>query len=349
MSISHGNSLSPDPADQANRPTDAFAGTSPVLSAGAAARANLVGRLILWSASVFLVSFALATLVIIIWLVFTPSWVWFAHLFRAVLWTVFGSGLALFGSLFILHRFLVPTRDFAYSSLRGARIHVGLTAWNDEEAIAQSVREFKRCPDVHKVIVVDNNSKDNTRQAAIDAGADLVVTEMVPGYGSCCMRTLKESAEGADVIVLCEGDMTFAAEDVKKFIAYLENCDLVLGTRATQELRATDTQMDWLINPANQIWAKLVQLRFWGTRLTDMGCTYRAIRADAYRQIAGALSVQGNHFSPHMFIEALKRRMRVIEIPVVFRSRVGESKGVGSNKIKAAKVALNMLKLIFRA
>jgi hypothetical protein len=107
--------------------------------------------------------------------------------------------------------------------------------------------------------------------------------------------------------------------------------------------------MDWLINPANQFVAKLVQLRFWGTRLTDVGCTYRAIRADALRLLLPHLRVRGNHFSPHMFIEALRLDQRVIEVPVTFRRRVGESKGVGSSKLKAARVALRMLGLIYRA
>jgi hypothetical protein len=75
-----------------------------------------------------------------------------------------------------------------------------------------------------------------------------VFTEATPGYGVCCMRALAEAAQGADVIVLCEGDLTFTARDVKKLLAYLENCDLVLGTRTTQELREPATQMDWLIN-----------------------------------------------------------------------------------------------------
>ncbi|HEV2763693.1 MAG TPA: hypothetical protein VGV38_12000, partial [Pyrinomonadaceae bacterium] len=176
-----------------------------------------------------------------------------------------------------------------------------------------------------------------------------VVTETVPGYGACCTRALAEAARGADVVILCEGDMTFSGKDVKKFLAYLENCDLVLGTRATQELREARTQMDWLINPANQIVAKLVQIRFWGTRLTDVGCTYRAMRVDAYGRLRERLRVRGNHFSPHMYIEALKLRMRVIEIPVLFRKRAGLSKGVGSNKVKAARVATRMLGLIYRA
>ena len=120
-------------------------------------------------------------------------------------------------------------------------------------------------------------------------------------------------------------------------------------TRATQELREAGTQMDWLINPANQVMAKLIQIRFWGTRLTDVGCTYRAIRTDAYQRLVSRLRVTGNDFSPHMSIEALKMQMSVIEIPVVFKNRVGISKGVGSNKLKAARVALKMLRLIYSA
>src|SRR5262249_19842150 len=169
------------------------------------------------------------------------------------------------------------------------------------------------------------------------------------GYGSCCMRALAEGAREADVIVLCEGDCTFSPGDVRKLLAYLENSDLVLGTRATQELRARGTPMDWVINPPNQMGAKRGRLRFWGTRLTDVGCTYRAIRAEALHRLTPHLRVRGNHFSPHMFIEALRLDMRVIEVPVTFRRRVGESKGVGSNKLKAARVALRMLGLIYRA
>lgn len=309
-----------------------------------------IGRFTLWSVTGALAMGGLYAATSLLWLL-TPLGLnpGFLAVHRGVLVGAFGFGTVAFLQLFIVHRLLLPPRDASYRSLRGARVHVGLTAWNDREAIGPAVREFKACPEVHKVVVVDNNSTDDTARVAAEAGADAVVIETVPGYGSCCMRALAEAAEGADVVVLCEGDMTFSAHDVKKFLAYLENCDLVLGTRATQELRDSVTQMDWLLNPGNQIVAKLVQTRFWGTRLTDMGCTYRAIRAESYRRLAGHLRVKGNHFSPHMFIEALKRDMRVIEIPVYFRARLGESKGVGSNKVKATRVALKMLELIYTA
>ncbi len=313
-------------------------------------RTTLVGRVTLWSFSVLAFTMAGALATGALWLLAGdagPDWLTRAH--RLLLAVALGSGAVMFFNLMVCYRFLVPDRDFVEGGLTGARVHVALTAWNDEEAIAEAVRDFKQVPELHQVIVVDNASLDGTARAPLEAGADRVVIESNPGYGSCCMRALAEAAEGSDVIVLCEGDCTFSGADVRKLLAYLENSDLVLGTRATQELREQGTQMDWLINPANQLVAKLVQLRFWGTRLTDVGCTYRAMRVDAYRRLAPQLRVRGNHFSPHMFIEALKLDLRVIEVPVTFRRRVGISKGVGSNKLKAARVAIRMLGLIYRA
>ena len=224
-----------------------------------------VGRAVLISITFFMLLSAVATASTTLWLL-TPLGTarWFVSLHNTlVAAALMAFALSLF-ILFVLHRLLVPPREFMYEPLGDAKIHVGLTAYNDEACIGDAVREFKACPLVDKVIVVENNSVDRTRQIAVEAGADEVVTETVPGYGSCCMRTLAEAARDSDVIILCEGDMTFSANDIKKFLAYLENCDLVLGTRATQELRATNTQMDWLINPGNQIVAKLVQTRFWG-------------------------------------------------------------------------------------
>ncbi len=312
--------------------------------------ANAVGRVSLYSVSLFL-GFATASLVMSMTWLFTGLGArpWFMQTFA---WCVGGAllfGWALFLNLEILYRFFVPPRDASYRCLAGAHVHVALTCYNDEQSIGLAVREFRQNPLVSKVVVVDNDSRDRSREVARAAGADDVVLETRPGYGSCCMRALWEGATGADVIVLSEGDMTFTARDVPKLLAYLENCDLVLGTRATQELRDRGTQMDWLINPFNQIVAKLHQFRFFGTRLTDVGCTYRAMRVDAYRRLAPKLWVEASHFSPHMFIEALKLDMRVIEVPIFFRRRIGESKGVGTNKLKAAKVALAMLAQLYRA
>jgi hypothetical protein len=314
-------------------------------------RARWIGRIALYALTALALASGLAVVTSLAWLVGAPftTAAWFARVHAAALTLGALAFAVLFVDLMLFHRFLVPPRDVSFRSLREARVHVALTAYNDEVCIADAVRDFTTSGLAHRVIVVDNDSADRTAEVARAAGADEVVVERRRGYGACCMRGMAEAAKGADVVVLCEGDSTFAARDIAKLLAYLENCDLVLGTRATQELREKDTQMDWLINPANQVVAKLIQTRFWGTRLTDVGCTYRAIRTDALRRLAPRLRVTGNHFSPHMFIEALQLRMRVIEVPVVFRKRAGVSKGVGSDKLKAARVAIRMLGLLYRA
>jgi len=310
-----------------------------------------IGRTALWSVTLFLTCGALLLPTATLWLLL-PDPEDVAPAMRVLIWLFLISGALLFVVLFVLHRWLVKDRETFNQQLGERKLHVSLTAFNDEACIAQAVTEFKREDRIARLIVVDNNSRDATRERATEAGADRVVVEDTPGYGACCMRALAEAAKDLkdeDAIILCEGDMTFVARDIHKLLSYLENADVVVGTRATQELRAPGTQMDWLINPCNQIVAKLIQTRFWGTRLTDVGCTYRAIRVDAYRHLAPRLRVQGNHFSPHMIIEALRLRLRVLEVPIVFRRRGGISKGVGSNKIKAARVAIRMLALLYRS
>lgn len=93
--------------------------------------------------------------------------------------------------------------------------------------------------------------------------------------------------------------------------------------------------------------AKLIQLRFWGVRLSDVGCTYRMITREGYERIRNNLKVGGMHFSAHMIIEASKADLKILEIPITFRRRVGESKGVGGRKCRGMWVALQMLGMIY--
>jgi hypothetical protein len=242
----------------------------------------------------------------------------------------------------VLRNLVLEKERIRAGSVAGKNIVVGMTAYNDEQCIAGVVRDFLGAPGVTKVIVVDNNCTDRTRERAAAAGAE-VVSETRQGYGYACMRALEEAAQTGDIMVLVEGDATFSAGDLKKFLPYLENCDMVAGTRTTKELNDPDSQLDGLMALGNVLVAKLLQTRFWGTRFTDVGCTYRAVTKESYEKFRGALSVGGMHFLPHMMIQALKSGIKVIEVPITFRKRAGESKGVGSNKVRAASVGLKMI------
>jgi hypothetical protein len=231
-----------------------------------------------------------------------------------------------------------------------SRAVVAITAYNDGEATAQAVTDFRRQPGVVGVLVVDNNSTDGTAALAAAAGAT-VIHESRQGYGYACIRGLTEGLRvpEADVVILTEGDGTFFAEDTAKFLAYIEDADLVVGNRVVRGLIDADSQMDHFFTWGNMAVAMLLRLRFWDGRhlgpagLMDVGCTYRAIRRPALETILPDLLVGGNHFSPHMLLVAMARDLRVIEIPIRLRRRVGESKGASQSFWKGLQVGLTMI------
>jgi glycosyltransferase involved in cell wall biosynthesis len=230
------------------------------------------------------------------------------------------------------------------------KVAVALTAYNDAEATARDVRDFLRQPGVLKVLVIDNNSTDRTAELAEAAGAT-VVRETRQGYGFACIRGLAEGLKvpEADLIVLCEGDGSFFADDTAKFLAYIGNADLVLGNRVVRGLVDRDSQMDYFFIWGNMAAAMLMRLRFWDGRhlgpagLTDVGCTYRAIRRSALERILPDLGVGGSHFSAHMILVAIARDLSVIEIPIRLRRRVGQSKGASQSLRKGLVVGLAMI------
>jgi len=230
------------------------------------------------------------------------------------------------------------------------KMAVGIIAYNEAGAIAGLVREFKVQVGVVQVIVVDNNSSDATAELAAAAGAR-VVRERRQGYGFACIRALDEAAQvpEADVVVLVEGDGTFVADDLRKFAAYIGQADLVVGNRVVSSLVEHGSQMDYFFTWGNMAVGTLLRLRFWhpqflgAASISDVGCTYRAIRKEALERILPDLVVGGHHFSPHMLLVALYRGLSLIEIPVTLRRRIGKSKGAGRSFWPGLQVGIVMI------
>jgi len=236
------------------------------------------------------------------------------------------------------------------SPMGSTRMVVGIIAYNEAEAIAQLVHDFRTQPGVIQVIVVDNNSSDGTGELARAAGAR-TVREPKQGYGYACIRALHEGAlvQEADVVILVEGDGTFAPTDLSKFQAYIDQADIVVGTRVVRSLVEDGSQMDYFFTWGNIAVGALLRLRFWHSQflgaasISDVGCTYRAIRKRALELILPDLVVGANHFSPHMLLVALYRGLSLIEIPVTLHRRIGESKGAGRSFRAGLQVGLVMI------
>jgi glycosyltransferase involved in cell wall biosynthesis len=224
----------------------------------------------------------------------------------------------------------------------GKTVSVVFPAYNEAANIERAVRDFRSVSVIDEVVVVDNNSRDGTGDLARQAGAR-VVLETKQGYGNALQRGLREAT--GDYIVLAEPDGTFVAKDVVKLLAYADELDMVMGTRTTRELIWDQANMGWFLRVGNWAVAKLLQLLFDGPSLSDCGCTLRLIRREALDKIIDRLTVGDSHFLPEMVVLALLADLRVVEVPVNYRGRVGESKITGS-RVTTLKVGSRMIGLI---
>lgn len=230
----------------------------------------------------------------------------------------------------------------------GQRVSIVIPAYNEEATIASVVADFVAHPAVDEVLVVDNNCKDRTAELA-SAGGARVVAESAPGYGSA-LRCGLSAAEG-DILVMVEADGSFKALDVSKFLAYMQPGTMVLGTRTTRQLVQQGANMRSLLRWGNVTVAKLVELMWYISsepRLTDVGCTYRALTKEVWSTISPGLSEAGPAFSPEMMCEVLRHRLSLIEIPVHYFKREGGESKHSDSYFKISKTALMMLRAIFR-
>jgi glycosyltransferase involved in cell wall biosynthesis len=223
-------------------------------------------------------------------------------------------------------------------------VSIVLPAYNEEKYIRPAVEDFFLDGVVDEVIVVDNNSRDRTVEEATTTRAR-VIREQAQGYGHALRRGLREAT--GDLIIMAEPDGTFVGRDVMKLLAYADDFEMVCGTRTTRELIWRQANMGWFLRWGNWIVAKLIQMLYGGPSLTDCGCTLRLTHRTTVARILDDLTVGGSHFLPEMVIVALKHGVRVIEVPVNYRGRIGESKITGTFK-GTLRTGFQMIALIFR-
>jgi glycosyltransferase involved in cell wall biosynthesis len=274
--------------------------------------------------------------------------------FQAVLW-IQGAPIVLGIALLLSDLMLIyPKRRNSLRPMetpeklsKGKKVlTVVLTALNDENAVGPVVRDFVAHPRVKRVVLVDNASTDNTAKNAMESGA-IVISESKLGYGRCVYRALTEGAKFSDTeyVLLCEGDGTFAATDIDKFLAYANRAHIVLGTRIVELLREPRTQLTTFIYWGNYLAAKLLEFKHLGkATLSDLGTTYKLLRSDFLRENLSLYNPSVNlEFNAHFLDVSLAHGFRLVEIPIEFRARVGNSKGGNSSNLRAIQVGLKML------
>ena len=229
------------------------------------------------------------------------------------------------------------------------KVSVVIPTYHEEMTIRSVINDFFATGVVDEVIVVDNNAVGNTREEVKRTKATLV-TETRQGYGYALMKGL-ESATG-DLIVMCEADGTFSPDDIHKFLLYADDFPMVLGTRTSRATIWSEAFMPWSVRFGNWAMAKVLEVLHNGPTLTDVGCTYKLIDRTSLNKIKKYFSCSKGDgtFSPELMIWLIRHqntKRMVIEIPVMYKPRVGVSGYTGSIW-KAAVLGCKMIPVIIR-
>jgi glycosyltransferase involved in cell wall biosynthesis len=227
---------------------------------------------------------------------------------------------------------------------KGKRVTVVIPAYNEEAGIGFTVRNFQTS-EVDEIIVVNNNSTDNTANIARKSGAH-VVLETTQGYGAAIRRGLNEALKrGADFIVITEADASFRGIDIRRLLDDCRNRHFVVGTRTATPYLGKGAPMGLFLIVGNMAVAKLLGLLHGYPALTDVGCTLRVIRRSMLEAILPELDAEGAALSPQMIVRVLRYGGKIKEIPVHYMARVGTAK-ITTSKRKSFRVGIQMIQVI---
>jgi len=206
---------------------------------------------------------------------------------------------------------------------------VVIPAFNEEQAIPLVLRDL---PLVGYVIVVDNGSTDRTLEVAEQAGAR-VVAEPRRGYGSACLAGLNELNRLIDaghitprVVVFVDADYSDHPDQLPELVEPIlaDRADFVLGSRMLGEREPGAMPPQSLYGNRLACW--LMKWLF-GVRYTDLG-PFRAISYPHLLQLEMADINFG--WTVEMQIKAARKKLRILELPVRYRCRIGSSKISGT-------------------
>ncbi|MDO8489503.1 MAG: glycosyltransferase family 2 protein [Candidatus Omnitrophota bacterium] len=220
--------------------------------------------------------------------------------------------------------------------LQNKRISVLIPVFNEEKSIAQVIVELPQGL-VDEIVVVDNGSTDATKEVALRHGVR-VVEEKYRGYGSACLKGLANIGN-TDIVVVLDGDHSDYSEQINRLVEPIAagEADFVIGSRVLgrRESGALTPQQYW----GNKLAVFMIHGLF-GYKFTDMG-PFRAIRFENLKSFK--MTDKDFGWNVEMQIKAIKNGLRIKEVPVDYRKRIGISKisGTVNGTIKAG------IKIIF--
>ncbi|MDC0314055.1 glycosyltransferase family 2 protein [Flavobacteriales bacterium] len=227
-------------------------------------------------------------------------------------------------------------------------IDVVIPAFNEQESIVHILKDMPM-DWVREVVVVNNNSTDDTVKRASGNGAT-VLDEPRQGYGYACLKGidyLKNKTDQPDIIVFMDADYSDHPEELALVVQPIveRNMDMVIGSRAlgTRERKSMMPQQLF----GNWLATRLIRL-FYGVKFTDLG-PFRALKFHKLLELNMQDTTYG--WTVEMQVKAVKRKYEFCEVAVSYRERIGVSKITGTIKgtiLAGYKILFTILKYVFK-
>jgi glycosyltransferase involved in cell wall biosynthesis len=209
------------------------------------------------------------------------------------------------------------------------KIVVIIPAFNEENSVGLVINAVPKDL-VAEIVVVNNNSNDQTRINAIQAGAT-VLDEPRQGYGYACLMGIeyvRNMPIPPEIIVFLDADYSDFPEEMQALInpIFHESFDFVIGSRAMGNKEKGSMTIPQIFG--NWLATTLIRF-FYGVQYSDLG-PFRAIRYD--RLIEMNMQDKTYGWTVEMQLKAAKKGLRILEVPVSYRVRIGKSKVSGTLK-----------------
>ncbi len=205
-------------------------------------------------------------------------------------------------------------------------LDVVIPAWNEEASLPLVLGQLPRTW-VRRVVVADNNSRDKTAEVARALGA-VVVSAQRQGYGSACLAGLEylRHHDPPQIVVFIDADYSDHPDELPQLVSPIldSGLDLVIGSRILGQREAGALLPQ--ARAGNLVACTLIRLLY-RHRYTDLG-PFRAIRWGALERLR--MSDPDFGWTAEMQVKALRLGLRVGEVPVSYRRRVGISKITGT-------------------
>lgn len=206
------------------------------------------------------------------------------------------------------------------------KVLIIIPCYNEESSIAAVIDGVPKDGLAHTydidVLVVDNNSTDNTARVAKAAGARLI-HEPMQGKGHAIRAAFRNLGD-ADYVVMLDGDNTYRPEELGRVLEPLNSgfCDVVIGSRLCG--RISDGSMTMLNRVGNWIYSHLVRYSY-HVNVTDVLTGYFAWKREVVDDLLPHLEAEGFAIEMEMITKMARLGNEIYSVPISYHARDGES------------------------